>query len=283
MQRHVCTSPTANSASTASHQTLGFPPQRKPCHHKAKRDEQTPRRQEFDAVIAHRPAHPRCSRRGEGDAEEDHGVECRGERRRDQRRPPPAYPSKAVEDGNVCELPHKEGRTRGRGDPGRSDDGGESDRQRKSHVDYTSGGLCTESPVGEVGDQESERVREGTFCRRTDSRYRVPRPGRCGHSTHGRDGCRQKRTLRELGVLVFRSPWRPERVGLRPNAPHGSGIGVRTQERGAGERVRASLAERTQRSAPRPAVSWRSPNRPERRSGQPLYPAASSNVRSSAR
>ena len=160
--RHVCTSPTANSASTASHQTLGFSLQRKPCHHKAKRDEQTPRRQEFDAVIAHRPAHPRCSRRGEGDAEEDHGVECRGERRRDQRRPPPAYPSKAVEDGNVCELPHKEGRTRGRGDPGRSDDGGESDRQRKSHVDYTSGGLCTESPVGEVGDQESERVREGT-------------------------------------------------------------------------------------------------------------------------
>ena len=41
--------------------------------------------------------------------------------------------------------------------------------------------------------------------------------------------------------------------------------------------------EQPQRSAPRPAVSWRSPNRPKRRSGQPLYPAASPNVRSCAR
>ena len=44
-----------------------------------------------------------------------------------------------------------------------------------------------------------------------------------------------------------------------------------------------SLAEQPQRFAPRPAVSWRSPNRPKRRSGQPLYPAASPNVRSCAR
>ena len=45
----------------------------------------------------------------------------------------------------------------------------------------------------------------------------------------------------------------------------------------------SELGGAPQRSAPRPAASWRSPNRPERRSAQPLYPAASPNVRSSAR
>ena len=48
-----------------------------------------------------------------------------------------------------------------------------------------------------------EQFRERVFCHRTDSRCRVPRPGRSGHSTRGRDGRRQKRTLPgapELGV-----------------------------------------------------------------------------------
>ena len=81
------------------------------------------------------------------------------------------------------------------------------------------------------------------FCHQTDSRYRVPRPGRSGHSTHGRDGCRQKQTLRERRrrCLVFRSPWLPERAGLRPNARHRSGTGVRTRERGTGKARESEL------------------------------------------
>ena len=79
------------------------------------------------------------------------------------------------------------------------------------------------------------------MCRRTDSRYRLPRPDRSCHSNHGRDGCRQKRTLRKGRCLVCHSPWRPECAGLRPNARHRSGIGVRTQEHGAEKYARASV------------------------------------------
>ena len=68
-----------------------------------------------------------------------------------------------------------------------------------------------------------------------------------------------------------------------PKARHESGTGVRTPEHGTGKRERASVGEQPRRPAPRPAVSWRSPNRPKRRSGQPLYSAASPNVRSCAR
>ena len=42
---------------------------------------------------------------------------------------------------------------------------------------------------------------------------------------------------------MCRSPWRPERVGLRPNARHRFGTGVRTQEHGAGERAWRSSPE----------------------------------------
>ena len=45
-------------------------------------------------------------------------------------------------------------------------------------------------------------------------------------------GAGRKRTLRERRrrCLASRSPWQPERAGLWPNASHGSGTGVRTQE-----------------------------------------------------
>ena len=42
---------------------------------------------------------------------------------------------------------------------------------------------------------------------------------------------------------MSRSPWQPERAGLRPKARHGSGTGVRARERGAGKHARASLEE----------------------------------------
>ena len=85
--------------------------------------------------------------------------------------------------------------------------------------------------------------------------------------------------VRPHGALKFGREIRTPAMQAR----HGSGTGVRARERGAGKHARASLEEQPKRSAPRPAVSWRSPNRPKRRSGQPLYSAASPNVRSCAR
>ena len=49
----------------------------------------------------------------------------------------------------------------------------------------------------------------------------------------------------ELEPMVSRSPWQPERAGLRPKARHGSGTGVRARERGQGKRARESLEEAT--------------------------------------
>ena len=46
--------------------------------------------------------------------------------------------------------------------------------------------------------------------------FQLNRNSRSGHSTLGRDGCRQKRTLRERRrrCLASRSPWQPERAGV---------------------------------------------------------------------
>ena len=48
-------------------------------------------------------------------------------------------------------------------------------------------------------------------------------------------------------ALASRSPWQPERAWLWPNASHGSGTGVRTQENAAHENAR----ERAWRSSPK--------------------------------
>ncbi len=123
--------------------------------------------------------------------------------------------------------------------------------------------------------QKGERAADRAVQRRKRGRPRGPesRPGLPRRSRLARSGPGAARAwiLRERRrrCLVSRSPWRPERAELRPDARHGSGTGVRARERGAGKRARASLAEQPQRFAPRPAVSWRSPNRPKRRSGQP--------------
>ena len=97
-------------------------------------------------------------------------------------------------------------------------------------------------------------------------------------------GAGRNRTLRErrpAWCLVLTMAARARRVASRRVFPAMGPALAFVQENSAQENAR----ERAWRSSPkgllaRPAVSWRSPNRPKRRSGQPLYSAASPNVRS---
>jgi hypothetical protein len=125
------------------------------------RSENTQYRRPFDGKGIVRSEDGKGRREGEG--KEQDRIQQRADQRGDQRRAPPGLPAELVEDGDVEQLAEQESRAGRDRDTRRGDREGEHHCHEETGRNDTARDTRPELAVGEVRDEEGDRIGEGAI------------------------------------------------------------------------------------------------------------------------